>query len=565
MSDLESHTEDPLAAFKAGDETAVSDLLDRFGDGVYSYFLARTGEQDSAVDATVETFAAASSSAETTYTDPKVLLFSTARRVAREKGMTFAPPPDDEEMDLRERVLRSVAGLGVRDRDLMTLESVGRLDDHEISQVVGLDEGHADEVLARTRRRVAGALGPLLVARFGTEECADLRSMRGDWNGTFSDADRAMVSRHLASCDVCSRARTDLLTSNTVLSALLTVAMPASARESILAAVVVAPEPEPVIAEPEPVPEPAAPPVTEPIAPAVAGLDETDVQHTALVPEGPRDRRDLAMLGVFALVAVVIGLVGFLVAGRFEPLDRPVTTTFATIPAPDDRGSTSSTSSTTTNTSPPGATQSTQTGTAGPATFTAAVASVDFGADATTGRLDITNSGGQAAEARITSSSAAVLLAADTVELGPGETVSFEVGLDRDAVEEGEISEVLTISWQGGSTEVSVTGSQLDNPIIHNPRASPATIQARGDGCDNTHTTVSARITDTSPFEAVVRWSAGGGGTEETAMTGIGGDVYEAVIGPFTAAQTASARVIAIDELDNAGGATVIIEVEPCN
>ncbi len=44
-------------------------------------------------------------------------------------------------------------------------------------------------------------------------------------------------------------------------------------------------------------------------------------------------------------------------------------------------------------------------------------------------------------------------------------------------------------------------------------------------------------------------------------MTPVGDDVYEAVIGPFTAAQSASVRVVAFDERGNAGGATTSLSV----
>jgi hypothetical protein len=47
-------------------------------------------------------------------------------------------------------------------------------------------------------------------------------------------------------------------------------------------------------------------------------------------------------------------------------------------------------------------------------------------------------------------------------------------------------------------------------------------------------------------------------------MTEIGGDVFEAEIGPFTAVRSAEVRMVAIDELGNAGGATIQVPVVAC-
>jgi hypothetical protein len=47
-------------------------------------------------------------------------------------------------------------------------------------------------------------------------------------------------------------------------------------------------------------------------------------------------------------------------------------------------------------------------------------------------------------------------------------------------------------------------------------------------------------------------------------MADVGGDIFEGVIGPFSAAQSAEVRIVAFDELGNAGGAVISVNVLPC-
>ena len=196
--------------------------------------------------------------------------------------------------------------------------------------------------------------------------------------------------------------------------------------------------------------------------------------------------------------------------------------------------------------------------------FTVSATEVAFGDDATTGGFEITNTGAQAGQFRVTTSSEVVLLSSDGGELGPGESMDFQVGLDRDAIEEGDFEATVTVAWTGGEQTISVTGSQIDNPVIHNPQASPSEVQVDGE-CVGGRTRVSARIRDTSEFTGVVRWSPDGGSTRETEMVPVGNEIFEAEIGPFTAVGVRDARIVATDTLGNAGGASVNITVTDCS
>jgi hypothetical protein len=278
-------------------------------------------------------------------------------------------------------------------------------------------------------------------------------------------------------------------------------------------------------------------------------------------------RPELKPVGVFVMVALVVGLIGFLISAQVDPLPPLPTTPQAQGPqtgagadATTTTGSTPSTSVAGDTTTPPTSQPPS------PAAIEVSTDTVDFGDDATVGELTVSNSGGQAAEWALATSSEGVALSADRGELEGGDSVVIDLSLDRDVVEEGEFSETLTLTWSGGEVEIAIVGTHDADPIIHNPQASPAQVAVSNDSeCANTQTTISARVRDNSPLESVVvRWSPDGGSPRETEMVAVGTDMFESVVGPFTAEGNTDVRVIAFDDRSNAGGATVVIEVLPC-
>lgn len=272
------------------------------------------------------------------------------------------------------------------------------------------------------------------------------------------------------------------------------------------------------------------------------------------------------MIVMFVVVTVVVGLIGFAVSARFEPLDPPAggaqsdaisVATTTTTTAPDSATTTAGESTTSTTVS---------SDTTVPGSLSVSAESVDFGADGIAGQFEIINEGGGPAGWSLESSSDAISLSSSEGETAGGESTAIDLSLDRDEIEEGELAETVTLTWDGGQIEIAVAATHEDNPIIHNPQASPASVEVSGDEeCTNTQTTVSARVRDTSPLESVVvRWSPDGGAEEETEMTAVGNDMFEAVIGPFTVERSATARIVAFDERGNAGGATTTVNVVAC-
>ncbi len=112
---------------------------------------------------------------------------------------------------------------------------------------------------------------------------------------------------------------------------------------------------------------------------------------------------------------------------------------------------------------------------------------------------------------------------------------------------------------------IAIAGVHQDNPILHSPQSSPTQLVVAGDGCAPTQSTVTVRVTDSSPLDrVVVRWSPDGGSSRETEMLDVGNDMFEGVVGPFTAPQAGGVRVVAFDEAGNAGGATAPLTVVAC-
>lgn len=575
MSEFETPPDkDLIAAFRAGDEAAFLEIYDRYGDRVYSYALNVTDSSDIAADVTSGTFmSAVEEGGEIEEPDHfRPWLFSLARATLRATGRE-AVAADNDGNGLRREVLDAVDDLGARDRHLMALHLVEGLEGEDLALAMGIDETNLDAVVSRMRRRVEGALGALLIARLGNPMCDQVEEVLGDWEEIYDPGLRARLNRHIGTCEQCQDRRAVLLSPLAALPGILLVTAPPElrARARVNAATTdrsqagggegaetEATLPPVTRAEPIPVPVTAAPATA-----AQLTASQAPVPPMGAVVSPDDGSRDLAKLGIFVVVTIVVGLIGFSVAGRFAPLEVPARE--AAAPLVSSTTTTSLPGETTVATSNGQSTPTTSVAPASPPQIGVSAESVDLGEDATSAEFEVTNSGGSTGEITFATSSEAISLSAGEASLTPGETTAIQLSLDRAEIEEGEIAETITVAWQGGSAEVAVVGSNEDSPIIHNPQANPSEVQAVGGGaCPATQTTISARVRDTSAIESVVaRWSDGSN-SRETSMTEVGQDVFEGTVGPFNAPQTAEVRVVAFDERGNAGGATVSVSVLPC-
>lgn len=283
--------------------------------------------------------------------------------------------------------------------------------------------------------------------------------------------------------------------------------------------------------------------------------------------EGPEPsiRKDWLRLGGVVALGAVLSLIGFNVASTLEPSGNPsaeavaaeaTTTTDAPVPSTTGAGA---------DTTPPSTGPTTTVQPSEPATLALSNTEVDLGAGNSTA-LEIVHTSGGSANWSLNSDHPGVIVDPAEGRLGPGESASIEVGLNREEVGEGEHVSTLTLGWDSGETSAQVVALVADNPIIHNPRVTPSSVEVAGGGsCSPTQTTISARVRDTSEVDRVIaRWSPDGTSTRETVMQPVGEDIYEGVIGPFDVARTDSVKVVAYDVLENAGGASISVPIEGC-
>lgn len=575
MPDLETSTDaELLTAIREGDRRAFAETYDRYSDRIYSYCLNRLRSPNEASAATQDTFVEMVAGIDDLGDASRLLvsLFVIARDQIRSRGghrggitargdlvetLTQNLSVDYGRAALMVQVWEAIDALGERDQEVMALHLFEGLGGEDLADVMSLESTYVDDLVARVENRVQPTIGPLLIARVGSEECGELENVLEDWDGEFTPEVRARVARHIGRCETCYVERAFLTAPGNVLAVIMGVSAPKSLRDSVTSAVsdMIVPSDD-VESMPAPVSE----------SPAVAEAPPIRPSFSNPPPRRDTGLEDRAKLFVFAGVTVVFGLIGMAVSGQFEPPTGPSITNSAESSAHPGTSTTASPIAV-----PVPSTQGQ--GTAGPAptstpatpgmieTSTDAIAFGDEGTDA---EFQIDNTGGRPIEFTVTPSADAIVLSSGGQVLQPGESVTYRVLLDREAVSEGEIGESITVDWDGETTEITVTATQMDDPILHNPQASPPTVQV--DGCANSMTTISVRVRDRSPLASVVvRWSPDGGGTNETSMDGVGGDIFEARIGPFRSPQTASVRMVATDELGNAGGTTIPVEVVACS
>ena len=137
-------------------------------------------------------------------------------------------------------LLRGAAcGLGTGERDLIQLRWQQGLDVAEIAAILGVSRNRAHALLSRAQDRLVTALGALLVARTGSDDCATLSALLEDGDGQLTVAMRKRIDRHILRCRVCAERRyrelgPRLLLGLTPLAALPAAGMPADLRERVL-------------------------------------------------------------------------------------------------------------------------------------------------------------------------------------------------------------------------------------------------------------------------------------------------------------------------------------------
>jgi RNA polymerase sigma factor (sigma-70 family) len=557
---------------RRGDQDAFAAIYDRYADRLHSYCFVMLRNAEDAADATHETFVKAATKL-TQLRNPDKLrpwLFAIARNEANAIGRHRARSTPEEDLsealvsdpdhtyglaqeELKELVWSAVAGLQDRDRELMTLHLVEGLEGEDLANAVGVSPSHLHVLVSRMRDRVEKALGALLIARLGREECKELDTLLGDWDGHFSLDVRSKVTRHVESCKVCRERRSILVAPANLLPSVVFIPAAAELRNRTLES------------------------ATKPLKRIKFRRRLLGTSAIALVT--------VVTLGGAATLANVIGetpstVPAVLATGEstttttvevdgppapapqasgdhspFEFENNPPTTVFLPADGPDEE---TTTTAPTTTTSPASA------------SLQLNVTSLNLGSAGTSGKVTLVNVGGTSTNWSSSHSNPVYQLTPDAGTLAPGASVDITISLNRSGLDEGDLPDLATFASAGNSATLTLAASVEVPPVIAAPTVSPSLIFAGGT-CLQKTTTVTASVSDESDISTVTAWW--GTATEpfigSFAMTLVGGG-YQGEVGPFAEVPVSppfiTIHVVAIDVRGNqaAAQAPTTVEVLPC-
>ena len=244
-----------VAAYVDGDPDAFATIYDRYADRIHDFCHSVLRDRAEAADAMQDTFIIAARRL-AQLRDPSKLrswLFAIARNEAirRGKKQARAIPVDDDRFrhlaapddeldagvsgdDAREIVWAAAAGLNDRDRALLDLHLRQGLDGQELADAIGVTPSHAYVMMNRLRTQMERALGALLIARLGRDDCDELAAVLRGWDGTFSALIRKRVARHVDDCEVCGDRRRSLVAPLAAFAAIPALPASAASRDSVL-------------------------------------------------------------------------------------------------------------------------------------------------------------------------------------------------------------------------------------------------------------------------------------------------------------------------------------------
>ena len=216
--------------YLAGDQRALGDIYERYGDRVYDMCFAMLRSADDAADAYQDTFLTAANKLGQLRDTERLRswLYSVARNQcrARLRARKRSTPVDDAGVDvatdvdmtaglgrdeLRTLMTEASAGLNEREREILELHMRHELEGEELADVLGVSVQNAYKLVQRVRDRVERSLGSLLIARHGRRDCAELDDLLASWDGEFDPLWRKRISRHIDDCSTCTRRRAGLM------------------------------------------------------------------------------------------------------------------------------------------------------------------------------------------------------------------------------------------------------------------------------------------------------------------------------------------------------------------
>ncbi len=201
-------------------------VYDRYAPRLFDYCVGMLRDRDSAGDAVHDTLLVAADRAHQ-LRDPDKLrpwLYAIARNEClralrarrRESELDAAGDIGDSSVDV-ERGLRAAeahalvrdaaAGLNPGDREVLDLTLRHELAGEELGAALGVPVNHANALVSRARAQLERAVGALIMARTGQQDCPELASMLAGWDGILTALLRKRVSRHVEKCAICGEAK----------------------------------------------------------------------------------------------------------------------------------------------------------------------------------------------------------------------------------------------------------------------------------------------------------------------------------------------------------------------
>ena len=243
-----------VIAAREGDQAAIGHIYDRYADRLFGFAFSILRDREEAADAVHDVILRSSQRLDQ-LRDPSRLrpwLFAIARnevmtrtrqrakRDDREVPDMAADLPDHDQGLVRDElqtlVWEAADALQPRDRELLELSMQG-LEGAELAEALGVKTSHVHVLTSRMRDRMEKAVGSLLVARLGRDDCEKLEQLLSDWDGKFTIEVRSKVTRHIESCDTCTKRRAIACAPGSIAAALPAIIVPVSLRSRTLGSV----------------------------------------------------------------------------------------------------------------------------------------------------------------------------------------------------------------------------------------------------------------------------------------------------------------------------------------
>lgn len=466
-----------VARILGGDRQAFAAVYDRYADRLFDFAYATTRHREDAADAVADTFVACAERL-TQLRDPDRLrpwLYAITRNACFRQlsGRNREAYDGEEQLDAMvdhgatpeseaERtaaatlVWDAAEGLSDRDRALLDLNVRQGLEGAELGEAIGADANHAYVLVHRMRAQLERAIGALLVARNGREDCADLDALLSDWDGRYTPLIRKRIARHTERCDTCGAKKSRLVAPWALLAAIPVFAAPTGLRESVLELA----WPTPATSEGRtgedavgeggagttPGPHPSPPPGTPDAAPGTAPGESG----------GPGG---MVMAAIIGAGTIILALILILIAtfngwfGVANPVptftvsaERPM---FTPLPRP------------------------TPTPTAEPGVIALSAERIDLGTTTSSGTVTVTNDGGSPVTITVETTEPWLDVDAQTHTIAPTESVELDIDADRSNLAPGPHSGHVQIATTSQALAVAVVLTVPEPEPEPNPRPDP--------------------------------------------------------------------------------------------